>query len=128
MIPSHERRLEAVYLGVENYGSAEVNKDTIRDFRYRFLAEGREISLRIDPGTRKENGRYEYPIQNRLKEQYRYEIILEGETVAAAEELREEEKPVFVPAEEDDRQSPENRDGTRRNNAVYLRRRMELAG
>ena len=57
MIPSRERRLEAVYLGVENYGSAEVNKDTIRDFRYRFLAEGREISLRIDPGTRKENGR-----------------------------------------------------------------------
>ena len=98
MIPSRERRLEAVYLGVENYGSAEVNKDTIRDFRYRFLAEGREISLRIDPGTRKENGRYEYPIQNRLKEQYRYEIILEGETVSAAEELREDEKPVFVPA------------------------------
>ena len=59
---------EAVYLGVENYGAEEVNKDTKEDFSYRFEIDGRETILKIDSGAKNEEGEYTYPIQNLLKE------------------------------------------------------------
>ena len=43
---------EAVYLGVENYGAEEVNKDTKEDFSYRFEIDGRETILKIDSGAK----------------------------------------------------------------------------
>ena len=121
-------RLEAVYLGVNNYGSEEVNKDTMEDFRYRFLIDGKEtdfvfgsptaeatksssediesttktsfweeVLFRIDSGEPDENGQYEYPIQNRLKENYRYEIIVDDDTVTSVEEILEGEPVDFEP-------------------------------
>lgn len=77
---------EAVYLGVENYGAEEVNKDTKEDFSYRFEIDGRETILKIDSGAKNEEGEYTYPIQNLLKEGYSYTIHIENGTVKAVEE------------------------------------------
>ena len=60
--------MEAVYLGVENYGAEEVNKDTKNSFSYRFMINGKEKALKIDNGIANEEGEYPYPIQNCLKE------------------------------------------------------------
>ena len=61
-------RVEALFEGVVNYGNEEVNRDNIESFRYRFLIDGKEKIFRIDPGEKNEDGRYTYPVQNRLKE------------------------------------------------------------
>lgn len=62
------RTAEAVYLGVENYGAEEVNKDTKETFSYRFEVNGKEESLKVGNGAMNEEGEYTYPIQNLLKE------------------------------------------------------------
>ena len=87
---------EAIYLGVENYGAPETNKESKPDFRYRFLIEGEEVVLSIDNGTMDEEGEYDYPIQNALKEGYAYRITTEGDTVEAVQELPWDE-PEFTP-------------------------------
>ena len=78
---------EAVYEGVNNYGSEDVNKDTKEEFRYRFSVDGEEILLGINSGEQNEDGEYEYPIQNRLKENYPYRITVEDDTVLDVEAL-----------------------------------------
>lgn len=88
---------EAVYEGVENYGHEEVNKDTKESFRYRFLIGDEEKIFRIDPGTKDEEGNYDYPIQNVLKEQYPYEIRVSGDTVTGAEELPVSDETAYEP-------------------------------
>ena len=89
-------RMEAVYLGVENYGAEAVNKDAREDFRYRFLIDGEEALLRIDSGAPTEDG-YEYPIQNRLKENYAFEIAVADGVVLSAEELPGQADGSYVP-------------------------------
>ena len=79
--------VEAIYLGVENYGAAETNKDNKPSFRYRFQINGKEMIYSIDNGTQDESGEYDYPIQNLLKENYSYRIALEENTVVWAEEI-----------------------------------------
>lgn len=86
-LTSGEQKEEAVYLGVENYGAEEVNKDTKETFRYRFLIDGEEVTYQIDPGEKNEEGGYDYPIQNLLKENYNYEITVENDIVTAVTEL-----------------------------------------
>ena len=78
--------VKAQYLGVENYGAPETNKDNIASFRYCFLVDGEEWVLLIDNGEPGPDGKYEYPIQNILKRGYWYEIkIINGTVVSAAE-------------------------------------------
>ena len=89
-------RVEAVYLGVKDYGAEAVNKDAVEDFLYRFLIDGEETLLRIDSGAPTGDG-FEYPIQNRLKENYAFEIAVEGGVVVSAEE---------VPGQADDSYQP----------------------
>ena len=67
-----DQETEAVYLGVENYGAEEVNKDTKEDFSYRFEIDGKEEILKVDSGAKNSEGEYEYPIQNQLKEGYTF--------------------------------------------------------
>lgn len=88
---------DAMYLGVENYGSEEVNKDTKEEFRYRFLIDGKEVIYKIDSGEKNEDGGYSYPIQNLLKEGYSYEMTVENETVTAVAELPAETIAAFEP-------------------------------
>lgn len=80
------RVTEAVYLGVENYGAEEVNKDAKDNFRYRFEIDGKEEALKIYNGEKNSHDEYTYPIQNLIKEGYTYEIQIQDETVTAAAE------------------------------------------
>ena len=81
-----DQETEAVYLGVENYGAEEVNKDTKEDFSYRFEIDGKEEILKVDSGAKNSEGEYEYPIQNQLKEGYSYDIKIEDGMVKSVEE------------------------------------------
>ena len=84
----HQVRLcEAEYRGIHNYGKKEINKNTIDTFLYRFYIEGNEHLLKLDNGRMNKNGIPEYPLQNYLKEGYRYRIRISGDTVTGAEEL-----------------------------------------
>lgn len=84
-----EDTVEALYLGVENYGAKEVNKDTKDNFSYRFEINGKEEILKINNGSMNLEGAYDYPIQNRLKEGYSYQLQIEEGTVM---EVTEKEK------------------------------------
>lgn len=79
--------MDAVYLGVENYGSEKVNKDNKNNFSYRFEIDGKEKVLKIDNGVKNEQGEYTYPIQNVLKEGYSYQITVKNRKVIGAEEI-----------------------------------------
>ena len=81
-----DQETEAIYLGVENYGAEEVNKDNKEDFSYRFEIDGKEEILKVDSGAKNSEGEYEYPIQNQLKEGYSYDIKIEDGTVKSVEE------------------------------------------
>ena len=88
---------EAIYLGVENYGAEEVNKDLKDNFSYRFEVKGKEKILKIDNGAKNSDGEYEYPIQNLLKEGYSYEIQIEDGVVTSVEEKENTEKELYQP-------------------------------
>lgn len=79
--------MDAVYLGVENYGSEKVNKDNKNKFSYRFEIDGKERVLKIDNGVKNEQEEYTYPIQNVLKEGYSYQITVKNRKVTGAEEI-----------------------------------------
>ncbi len=78
-----------IYLGVENYGAEETNKDNKDHFRYRFSDDGSEVVFSIDNGKTNAAGAYDYPVQNVLKEGYTYNVTFQGETVTAAEEIED---------------------------------------
>ncbi|OUM68630.1 hypothetical protein PIROE2DRAFT_3621 [Piromyces sp. E2] len=81
--------VEAVYLGVENYGAEETNKDNKNNFRYRFNIDGEEKVLSMYNGEQDSEENYNYPIQNILKENYTYRIVTEKNKIVAAEEIEE---------------------------------------
>ena len=85
-----------IYLGIENYGAEETNKDNKDHFRYRFSDDGKEVVFLVDNGKKDAEGTFDYPIQNALKEGYAYNITFQGETVTAAEEI-EDGKQVSSP-------------------------------
>ena len=78
-----------IYLGVENYGAEETNKDNKDHFRYRFSDDGKEVVFLIDNGRTNAAGAYDYPVQNALKEGYTYNVTFQEETVTAAEEIED---------------------------------------
>ena len=86
----------AVYLGIKNYGQEEVNKDNKDSFQYMFEIDGKESTFRMDNGTVNEDGAYDYPIQNILKEGYSYLVGISGNTIISAEETGDE-KVSYVP-------------------------------
>ena len=113
-------RVEALFEGVVNYGNEEVNRDNIESFRYRFLIDGKEKIFRIDPGEKNEDGRYTYPVQNRLKENYRFAITVRDDTVTEAKELPAEEDITYRP--------PVSGKPGERTIANFLRTAMEPVG
>jgi hypothetical protein len=88
--------LEAVYLGVKDYGKEKTNRENRENFLYRFGAGTEEIVLRIDSGTKDAEGNCDYPIQNLLKEGYRYFVTIEDGTAASVREI-EETLPKYRP-------------------------------
>ena len=93
-VPPETKKM--IYLGVENYGAEETNKDNKDQFRYRFSDDGKEVVFSVDNGKKDAEGTFDYPIQNALKEGYVYNITFQGETVTAAEEI-EDGKQVSSP-------------------------------
>ena len=92
----HPETKKMIYLGVENYGAEETNKDNKDHFRYRFSDDGSEVVFSIDNGKTNAAGAYDYPVQNVLKEGYTYNVTFQGDTVTAAEEI-EDGKQVSSP-------------------------------
>ena len=86
----------ATYLGVENYGAEETNKDNKPKFRYRFKIGDEEVILSVNNGIADGDGNFNYPIQNTLKENYSYNLKIDGDTVISAEEA-EQNVPQFSP-------------------------------
>ena len=82
-----EQTVKAQYLGVENYGKEETNKENRDHFRYRFEIDGKERIFKIAGGAPEGEETQAYLVQNILKEGYSYTITTEGDTVTAAEEL-----------------------------------------
>ena len=84
---------EVIYLGVLNYGSEETGAERKNDFRYRFESDEGEQVFAMDNGVQDETGRYDYPLQNRLKEGYPFRIgIREGKVISV------DELPVQLPS------------------------------
>ena len=88
---------EAVYLGVENYGAEETNKEHRDEFMYRFEIDGVEASFQLMNGAKDEEGRYDYPLQNRLKEGYTYRVTIEDGTVIAVSEAEAASQAEYLP-------------------------------
>ena len=91
-----EKRMNAIYLGVENYGAPETNRENMDHFRFLFSLGGQEGVFLLDNGVRNEEGGYDYPLQNRLKVNYPYQITLKGDTVISCEAI-ERSEPRFTP-------------------------------
>ena len=87
---------EAEYLGILNYGKEGVDKDHKNDFSYRFNINGSEVIYKMYNGTMDSEGRYDYPLQNRLKEGYPYKITVKDSVVTDVTELPSEDVP-FAP-------------------------------
>lgn len=85
----------AVYLGVKDYGSSEVNRDTKENFEYLFFVDGETRTYLIDNGDPDHDSTWTYEIQNHLKEGYLYRISVTDGTVVKAEEI-ESDDPVLV--------------------------------
>ena len=71
-----ETPLLMTYLGVKDYGAPETNRENMDHFVYRFLHDGVEELYLIDNGEKDKDGKYSYPVQNKLKEGYSYEVSL----------------------------------------------------
>ncbi len=71
-----ETPLIMTYLGVKDYGAPETNRENMDHFVYRFLHDGVEELYLIDNGEKDKDGKYSYPVQNKLKEGYSYEVSL----------------------------------------------------
>lgn len=95
--PSGAPGTEAVYLGIKDYGAKETNKDNKESFLYRFEIDGTECVYRLFNGTRGEDGKYDYPLQNRLKQGYRYFVTIDNDTVTAVDEIPDETVRPYEP-------------------------------
>jgi hypothetical protein len=72
--PEDDGTVEAVYLGVENYGQEDVNREHLNEFSYIFEVDGEQIVLKIPEDCESQGRDKEYPVQNILKYGYKYRI------------------------------------------------------
>lgn len=74
---------EAVYLGVEGYGSLEKNKDesSLKNFTHKFFIDGKVKNLKIKSDDLRSNGLPKFELQNQLWEGYIYNIEISNDEV-----------------------------------------------
>ena len=82
---------KAVYLGVKDYGSSAVNKDTKPDFEYNFFVDGENVTYLVDNGSPDDDSLWSYDIQNTLQEGSLYEITVNEGVVTEADNLEDDE-------------------------------------
>ena len=80
-------KLEATFLGVQNYGDPEVKKENADQFHYRFEVNGAERIYTIDNSLLDENGKPAYPVQNKLKEGYSFLLSVKNDVIIDADEI-----------------------------------------
>ena len=82
----NEQVVRAVFLGVQNYGAPETKKENAEQFFYRFSVDGVEQVYAIDNSEKDVSGAPAYPVQNKLKEGYTFDVLLrDGIIVDVAE-------------------------------------------
>ncbi len=79
----------AVYLGVKNYGEANINKDNRDNFKYRFEINGKEKTYKL-------KNTKNFSLQNKLKEGYTYNIKIKNGVVTSVT-LKGGKKENFTP-------------------------------
>lgn len=74
---------EAVYLGVEGYGSLEKNEDesSLKNFTHKFFIDGKVKNLKIKSDDLRINGLPKFELQNQLWEGYIYNIEISNDEV-----------------------------------------------
>lgn len=88
--------VQAVFLGVFDYGEEETKIENVENFQYRFEVNGEEKLYRIDNSVKDETGESAYIVQNKLKENYRFELFVKDGVIFDVEELPSE-KQDYVP-------------------------------
>ena len=88
---------DAVYHGVKNYGATKTNSDNKDKFKYLFEADGKTLTVKMSNGTPDDEGNYDYPLQNLLKEEYPYHITVENGTVTALQEIVDTSASSYTP-------------------------------
>ena len=93
---SDVRTMDAVYLGVLNYGKSATKLANAYQFQHRFLVDGEEVLYKLDNTEVDAEGEPVYPLQNQLKENYHFTITVMDQTVI---EVRETETglPTYTP-------------------------------
>ena len=86
-LSDHNGMIEAVYLGIKDYGAPETNRENMNNFKYRFMVNGEEVIYTVNNGVADDKGEYDYPIQNILKENYKYLIKTDNGQVINAVEI-----------------------------------------
>ncbi|MBQ7600013.1 MAG: hypothetical protein IJU57_04980 [Clostridia bacterium] len=79
--------VEAVYLGVENYGREDTDKEHIKEFRYVFETDGEQLILTIADDCDSKGRDRDYPVQNVLECGRRYRIRHDGERLEYIREI-----------------------------------------
>ncbi|MBR3629829.1 MAG: hypothetical protein IKN55_05065, partial [Oscillospiraceae bacterium] len=90
------RRVDAVYLGVVNWGAPETKLENVDQFTYRFEVDGSEQIFRIDNSPTHPDGSRSYPVQNTLKQYYHFRLTVVGDTIIGAEQT-ETGLPEYTP-------------------------------
>lgn len=80
-------KIDATFLGVQNYGDPDVKKENAEQFRYRFEVNGAEKIYAIDNSLLDESGNPAYPVQNKLKEGYPFLLSIKDEVIIDADEI-----------------------------------------
>ena len=88
---------DAVYHGVKNYGATKTNSDNKDKFKYLFEADGKTLTVRMANGNPDDEGNYDYPLQNQLKEEYPYHITVVNGTVTALQEIVDTSASSYTP-------------------------------
>ncbi|MBO4496528.1 MAG: CHAP domain-containing protein [Clostridiales bacterium] len=82
--------IQAVYLGVYEYGEDETWIGNVESFQYRFEVNGEEQLFRIDNSQKDETGESAFAIQNQLKENYSFELLVKDGVIYSVAELPSE--------------------------------------
>ncbi|MBR3057192.1 MAG: hypothetical protein IKG93_04390 [Clostridiales bacterium] len=82
--------IQAVYLGVADYGEEETRIENVENFQYRFEVNGEEQLFRIDNSQKDETGESAFAIQNKLKENYGFELLVKNGIIYSVAELPSE--------------------------------------
>ena len=93
VVPDPDDSIEAVFLGVSNWGASSTTFSNANNFTYRFLVNGSEQIYTVSNAMIDD---MPYPIQNRLKVNYRFRLKTVGNQIVNVQEI-EDNFPLYDP-------------------------------